>query len=463
MEEKKPSTFSIRFKMLWGIGSLGTNIISNSYAALLIIFFQDYLGLSSELMALSALIYAIWNAFNDPLFGFLSDSSKSKKGRRIPFMKFSAPFLGLFFIGIWLVPTTWSPNALFWWMLAGMFLYDTAYTIIGLVYSALLPELTESDSERGSLQTYSSIFALLGSIIGFLVPDFLRPGVGETNLLPLYLGVGAIGIAGTAFILITSFSVKERPEFTQVDEPLGLVDSIRFTFKSKSFIVLVAANFMSILMQSLVLGSMFYLSDYVLKISSSMMLLIPFFVGIIIGTLIANLIAKKIGVVRAQQLLLLIAGIFLCSIFFIPNQMIYVAMFIAGFGLSGPLVLTNIMFAQVADEDEIRSGVRREAMFFGTNALITKPAQSIAIAIVPWILGLTSFISRAENGGEIFLNQGEDALRGIKIFTGLIPGIAMLLGALILFAYPLHGDYLQEVQDKVLEMHAEKKNKLKST
>ncbi len=462
MEEKKPKTFSIRYKMLWGIGSFGTNIISNSYAALLIIFFQDYLGLPVDLMALAALIYAIWNAFNDPLFGFLSDSSKSKKGRRIPFMKFTAPFLGIFFIGIWLVPTNWSPNALFWWMLAGMFLYDTAYTIIGLVYSALLPELTENDAERGSLQTYSSMFALLGSIVGFLIPDFLRPGVGETNLLPLYLGVTAIGIAGTIFILITSFSVKERPEFTQVDEPLGFVDSIKFTFKSKSFIVLVAANFMSILMQALVLGSMFYLSDYVLKISSSMMLLIPFFLGIIIGTLIANIIAKKIGVVRAQQLLLLIAGIFLCLIFFVPDEMIYVSMSIAGFGLSGPLVLTNIMFAQVADEDEIRSGVRREAMFFGTNALITKPAQSIAIAIVPWILAMTSFISRADNNGEIFLNQGEDAIIGIKVFTGLIPGIAMLLGALILFAYPLHGDYLKEVQDKVLEMHAEKKMKLDS-
>ena len=286
--------------------------------------------------------------------------------------------------------------------------------------------------------------------------------MGETNLLPLYLGVGAIGIAGTVFILITSFSVKERPEFTQVDEPLGLLDSIKFTFKSKSFIVLVAANFMSILMQALVLGSMFYLSDYVLKLNSTMPLLIPFFIGIIIGTFLANLIAKKIGVVRAQQLLLLIAGIFLCSIFFVSGWMIYVAMFIAGFGLSGPLVLTNILFAQVIDEDEVRSGVRREAMFFGTNALITKPAQSIAIAIVPWILSMTSFISRNENNGEIFLPQGNDAIMGIKLFTGLIPGISMIIGALILFVYPLHGGYLKEIQEKVLEMHAEKKNKLES-
>ena len=61
---------------------------------------------------------------------------------------------------------------------------------------------------------------------------------------------------------------------------------------------------------------------------------------------------------------------------------------------------------------------------------------------------MTSFVSRADNNDEIFLNQGEDAIIGIKFFTGLIPGIAMILGALILFAYPLHGDYLKEIQDE---------------
>ena len=66
------------------------------------------------------------------------------------------------------------------------------------------------------------------------------------------------------------------------------------------------------------------------------------------------------------------------------------------------------------------------------------------------------------DNGEIFLNQENDVIIGIKIFIGLIPGIAMLLGALILFAYPLHGDYLKEIQGKVMEMHVEKKNKLDS-
>jgi GPH family glycoside/pentoside/hexuronide:cation symporter len=133
---------------------------------------------------------------------------------------------------------------------------------------------------------------------------------------------------------------------------------------------------------------------------------------------------------------------------------------LAGFGLAGPQTLTNVLFAQVADEDETRSGVRREGAFFGVNALLTKPAQSIAIALVPWILELTSFVTRAANGGETFLNQPTSAIFGIKVLIGVIPGVAMLLGAALLFLFPLRGAHLKEIQDKVLEMHAEKSAKL---
>jgi GPH family glycoside/pentoside/hexuronide:cation symporter len=114
----------------------------------------------------------------------------------------------------------------------------------------------------------------------------------------------------------------------------------------------------------------------------------------------------------------------------------------------------------VADEDELRSGVRREGAFFGVNALLTKPAQSIALALIPFILEKTSFVTREANGGQIFLNQSGSAIFGIKSLMGLIPGIALILGAILLFWYPLRGRYLEDVKGKVLTMHAEKRAKL---
>ncbi|MDY6867260.1 MAG: MFS transporter [Chloroflexota bacterium] len=453
------SKLSFRYKFFWGIASLGTSLISGTYGGLLTIFYQDYLGLSAKWIGIAATVYAVWNAFNDPLFGYITDNTRSKRGRRIPYMRYTAPFLALTFILVWFAPPQAGQQTLFWWMLITMLLYDTCYTIIGLVYSALLPEVTESDAQRNGLQISSSLFAMLGTLLGFIIPDLVRPKTGESSLVPLYIAMVGVGLVSMVLILITTFKVKERREFAIVDEPIPVWDAIKFTFTSNSFLILVAENFMAILMSSLILGSIYYLADYVLQ-WPTMQLLAFLFIPLIIGIPLTNLVRKWLGVVGAQQFLLVIAGVGLVSVAFVPKVLIPVCIALAGLGLAGPQTLTNILFAQVADEDELRSGVRREGAFFGVNALITKPAQSIAIWITPFILERTNFVTRASNLGEIFLDQPSEAIMGIKIFTGVIPGVACLLGALLLIWYPLRGDRLAEVKAKVLDLHQDKKQRL---
>jgi GPH family glycoside/pentoside/hexuronide:cation symporter len=456
----RPVKLTLGYKFTWGIAALGTSLISGVFGALLPIFYQDYLGMSARWIALASAIYAVWNALNDPIFGYLSDSTRSKHGRRIPYMRYTAPFLAMSFILVWLAPQKAGDFTLFLWMLVSMILYDGCYTIIGLVYSALLPEVTESDTERNHLQISSSLFGLLGTLLGFLIPDFFRPKAGAVpSFFPLQIAMVVVAVTGMLLIIATTFKVKERLEFTQVDKPLKLKDQIKYTFTSKSFLVLAAQNFMSILVSSLVTGAVFYLADYVTHMST-IILLAFIFVPLMGGVPITNLIRQKIGLLRAQQLLLLIAGIGLVAITFVPPFLIPVCLALAGFGLSGPQTLTNILFAQVADEDELRSGVRREGAFFGINAMITKPAQSLALALPPFILEAAHFVTRESNNNVIFLDQPARAIFGIKVFIGLIPGIAMLLGALILFWFPLQGERLEKMRSDVLELHARKKAEL---
>ena len=460
MKQSIIPTYTLSDKLIWSLASLGGSIISGIYAALLLYFYQVYLGLDAFLIAIAAGLYAVWNAINDPLFGYISDSkSFKKKGRRIPYMRYTTPLLAFGFILVWFVPLTLDNFSIFLWMLISMLIYDTAYTIIFLMQSALLPEITEDDHERGEFNKYAGLFYLIGVIIGFVIPELLRPKVGQISLLPLYIGVIAVGIIGSIFIIIPTYRFHERPEFTLVDEPVGLVDAIKFTFKSKAFIIVACANFMSIFMQQILLGLMFYLGDYVMR-TSTLYLILSLFVGLVIGTLFANILAGKFGVVKAQQVLLIIGAIFLMAIPFVPNFFIYVCLFFAGVGISGPLVLTNVLFAQVADEDETISGVRREAMFFGTNALITKPAQSLAIAAAAILLQLSGFIPAGKEG--IVLDQPESAIFMMKIVVGFLPGVALLIGALILQFYPLKGVHLKEIHEKVLKMHEEKHAKLEN-
>jgi GPH family glycoside/pentoside/hexuronide:cation symporter len=459
MSDTAPRAIKLPFgyKVIWGIAALGTSLISGVFGALLPIFYQDYLGLSARWIALASAIYAIWNAFNDPIFGYISDNTRSKRGRRIPYMRYTAPFLAATFILVWLAPQHAGDFSLFMWMLVSMVLYDGCYTMIGLVYSALLPEVSESDTERNHLQISSSLFGLLGTLLGFVIPDMFRPKAGAApSFFPLQIAMVVVGVTGMLLIIATTFKVKERLEFTHVDKPLKLKDQIKYTFTSKSFLILAAQNFMSILVSSLVTGSLFYLADYVMKMNT-IVLLAFIFIPLIGGVPITNIIRKKLGLLRAQQLLLLIAGVGLIGITFVPTALVPVCLILAGFGLSGPQTLTNILFAQVADEDELRSGVRREGAFFGINALITKPAQSLAIALPPFVLEATHFVTREANNNAIFLNQPISAVLGIKTFVGLIPGVAMLLGALILFWFPLRGERLEKMQHDLLELHARKK------
>ena len=136
------------------------------------------------------------------------------------------------------------------------------------------------------------------------------------------------------------------------------------------------------------------------------------------------------------------------------------SLIIAGFGLSGQQTITYNILGLVIDDDELRTGTRREGSFFGANALLTKPAQSLALFLTAFILEKSGFITRAMNGGEIFLNQPQTALFGIRSIVGLIPGVAMVVGAVILLFFPIKGKQLVELKEKIMVLHAEKKAEL---
>ncbi len=451
----KPST-----KFIYGLASLGTSTISSIFAALLPIFYQDYLGLSSKWIGIASVIYAVWNALNDPIFGFITDNTRSRLGRRIPYMRFTAPFLALTFILVWFAPQGAGEISQFWWMLVTMILYDTAYTIIGLVYGALVPELSESDVERNQLSISSAIFGMVGYIFGFLLPDLFRPRPGNMNasLMSLQLSMVAVGIIGAFLIILTTYKVKERREFAVVDRKLKFWESLGFTLTNKAFWIFVSMNFLVTFMMSISTGSIFYLADYVSQ-SSTMVLLIYLFVPLSLGIPLANLAVKKMGLVTSQIIYLVISGIGLASIGFVPKPLIMVSLIVAGLGLSGQQTITYNILGLVIDEDELRTGTRREGSYFGANALLTKPAQSLALFLTAFILEQSGFITRAMNNGVISLNQPAAALFGIRSIVGLIPGVAMIIGAVIMLFFPIKGKRLVQLKEKIMVLHAEKKAK----
>ena len=453
----EPTRLSFGYKFFWGLAGLGTSLVSGIYGGLLTIFYQDYLGLSARWIGIASVAYAIWNAINDPIFGFLSDRTRSKLGRRIPFLRFTSPFLALTFFLVWMVPESASELLQFWWMLVVMLLYDTAYTIVGLNNVSLLPEIAETDEGRSAMQVYAGLFGLLAYLLGFLIPEFFRPKAGsDITLVRLQIAMGILGLIGGGLIFIASFILKEKPAISQSERPLGLWESIKETFKSRSFIIWVVENFMSTFSLAIVTGSIFYLADYVTQ-SSTINLLGAIFGPLVIGVLISNAFVRRFGVARSVQIYLGIGAVGLIGLTFVPSiALIYVCLGLAGIGFGGTQILNNICVGQIADEDELRTGGRREGAFFGVNALVTKPAQSLAIFLTAWILEISGFVTREQNLGEVFLNQPDSALFGIRSIVGLLPGTAMLIGIGMLVLYPLKGAYMEQVRTRVQALHREK-------
>jgi len=218
----QPAPVKASTRVYYSLATLGMATVSGIYSALLTIFYQDYLGLPARWIGIAFGIYAVWNSINDPIFGQITDNTRSKLGRRIPYLRYTAPFFALTFSLIWFAPQHAPDFTKFAWMLITMLLYDTCYTIMGLVHGALLPELTESDVERGKLSMVSSLFGLLGTLVGFIIPDFFRPKAGSlnTSLFALQMSMIAVAVLAAFLIILTTLKVKERKEFSQVDEAL---------------------------------------------------------------------------------------------------------------------------------------------------------------------------------------------------------------------------------------------------
>jgi GPH family glycoside/pentoside/hexuronide:cation symporter len=210
--------------------------------------------------------------------------------------------------------------------------------------------------------------------------------------------------------------------------------------------------------QTIVMSYLFYIGDYILS-GGAILLIFLFWGSMFIGLPITNSLTKRMDPVRVNQIFLYVIGASLILLTFAPGALIYLCVAVAGIGMAGPLVLNNVLYGEVADEDELKTGCRREGAFFGVNALIAKPAESVAVFLPAIILAATGFVPRGSVGGDL-VRQTSTALLGIRINAGLLPGAVALATALLLQAFPLRGHYLTSVRGKVLSLHEQKQDKL---
>src|SRR5512141_227646 len=133
----------------YGLGSFGLESLFKVFAGFYVFYYTDKLGLAITMAAIINLIYGFWDAVDDPIVGFLSDNTRTRWGRRKPWLLTGLPFYIGFLVLVYAVPTPFQQGiALFWYALVIFCLFEVSFSVMSVNYSALFPELFQGLRER---------------------------------------------------------------------------------------------------------------------------------------------------------------------------------------------------------------------------------------------------------------------------------------------------------------------------
>ncbi|MHA1342265.1 MAG: MFS transporter [Promethearchaeota archaeon] len=415
------------------------------------------LRLAGDLIGWAWIIFMVWNAVNDPLFGIIEDRTKSKLGRRIPYLRYGSIAYGILFILIWFPIPSSNPYIIFLNFLLMLAVFDTIYTIIGLITFSMPAEMAISAEQRASLLIYSSVIGIVSQILGFALPMLVLTNE-NFNLVNVQIVMTITGVISAFILYLGSYHVKEH-RYAQEEETLGFIESIKETFKNKPFLIFEVAMFFITMGQTIFTGTgILFLIDYIIQFESmyDYLILIPALAAMIYGFIYFNKKISDWGVkkVYIRGMYIMSAGFFLFLLMGNIKYMIWLPLSLALIGMAVYIITGQNLMADTIDYDEVRTGKRRETSYSGVNALITKPAISIAKKIFYFILGFFVY-----NTGEFDINgqpvQDYQPI-GVLIAFSTIPAICYLIAAIAVHYFPLDGDEWLRQKKKLHEIHIQK-------
>jgi GPH family glycoside/pentoside/hexuronide:cation symporter len=430
-----PNRLSRATKLLYGSGDTGFSLTTTLIGAYLAIFLTDVVGMAPGIAAAAILVGRTWDWVNDPLIGYISDRTRTRWGRRRPFLLFGALPFALAFTLMWWRPPLAGALALGAYYALAYLLFDTAATLVYMPYFALTPELTSDYDERTSLTSYRMFFSIFASLLAFTVPLLLIGSFRPENASRVFFTGLLFGLLSALPLYLVFFGTRERQEYSAPPPP-RLRNALRSVLGNRPFLlglgIYVFTWFTVDLMQAVLL---YFLKYCVLREAQSDLLLGTIFVAAIAALPFWNWLARRwnkrttyiagISFWTAVQLAIITLGP--------PSPLILLMVMcvLAGIGVGAAHVLPWSILPDAIEWDEWKTGERHEGTYYSVVTLAQKAASSLAVPLVLLILQIAGYAPNVPV-------QTASTLLGIRLVTGPIP--ALMLGAGILCAafYPLN-------------------------
>ncbi len=449
-EQKLP----FRTKVEYGLGAFADAMMANIIWTLALPIYNEGLGVSAALLGLASAIPRIFDAFSDPLMGHISDNTRSRWGRRKPYIFIGAVLTGIMCAVVWMPPRVLSSNGLFLYFLIASILYFLFYTVFIIPFQALGFEIATTYNQRTRLMAYRGFFASLGSAL--LLPwaykfciiigkDFL----GKDEVVGArYVGI-IFGLIMICFGIVPALLCKEKTT-VQSQAKMKITDALKNTFSNKPFLIIASITFTFILGVFLAFPLQFHINlTYVCKgdkaQTSTLIGLLNTTIAVvgIASVPLISFVGTRLGkkkTLLAGAMLVLLA--FLSSWFLFTPRMPYLQIvfgLLVSPGLSIMWIMLPAVVADACDVDELNTGLRREGMY---GAVFTFSLK-VGLAIVLLISGLAVDWAGYDPGIDI---QPESVVTNLRIAFALVPACVAVLSIIFISMYPLTAERMQEVK-----------------
>jgi GPH family glycoside/pentoside/hexuronide:cation symporter len=450
--------FGKKQKWSFGMASFAQFFINSAFNTWVFSFYFTAVGLEALTITLAFVLWTIWNAFNDPLIGFLSDRTRTRWGRRRPYLVIGLIPVLIIEIVLWLPP---AGNEIlgFLYLLLMLICYDTFYTMLALPTDSLFPELYTTVEERAEVNMIRQILSTIGLILAFLVPGIF---IGELTDKSGYLknGIVTSAIVGATMLIFIIWGAKERPEFQMDYKPgFGFFKGLKYTFKNKGFMLYTAMFFLYEYTLLVLATTVPLYAQEVLGVTdtflTALLLGVMFIVGIL-TVVVWRILDVKLGSLKAYAISIVVYIIASIPLLIVSNFITcLITVTFMGFGFGGMLYFVYLIIADVIDEDELKTGVRREGTFFGITNFFMRLSMIVSILTV-------GLVFTGADWSDYTPVPGVNTIIGLKLLVFLFPAIALIATLICLLYYPFTKSRVEEIKKQLTELHKEKKDKLKS-